>query len=182
MTTHKSLPAGGYQINPNKRVVKKRFNINGMGGCAICKGIENVTSYTIFPRELLSSTTDWAAGQRRAEWRRLPSISMQLCDDCIREHSCTLIGAALGQIGGCILLTAACVFLTDSISVAFLQSCLRFVGCLSVIGIFTGLIDVLFTLSGAKKRKKPSVLDGQICVRDLVAFQFEQGKTKFDFK
>ena len=182
MDAKKGLPAGGQQINPNKHVVRKRFRINGMGGCAICKGIENVATYTIYPKTLLSDTTDWNAGQRRAEWRRLPSISMKLCDDCIREHSRTLIGKALLQIVCCILLTAACVFLIDRIPVPFLQSCLRFVGVISAIGIFTGFIDILFTLSGTKKRKKPNMMDGQICVRDLIAFQFEQRKTKFDFK
>ena len=59
MDANKGLSAGGQQIDPTKHVVRKRFRINGMGGCAICKGIENVAAYTFM--HLLNATVDFTS-------------------------------------------------------------------------------------------------------------------------
>lgn len=168
-----------HRIDANARVVKKRLKLNGMGSCTICGSINDVTTYSVYPQKLLSDTTDWAAGQRRATWQMLPPISMPLCDGCIREHSRYKIKRSLLQIPLCALLAVGCVFLIDIIPITSIQGCLKFVGVISALGILTGIIDILCTVSGAKKKKKPTKSDGQVCVRDLIEAQYEGCKIKF---
>ncbi len=179
MDDKKQIEIRGHLIDANARVVKKRLKFNGMGSCTICGGINGVTGYTVYPQKLLSDTTDWAAGQRKAVWQMLSPVSMPLCDDCIREHSRYKIKKSLLQIPFCALLTAGCAFLINIIPIASIQGCIKFVGVISALGILTGIIDILCTVSGAKKKKKPTQSDGQVCVRDLIESQYEGCKINF---
>ena len=174
------ITARGHTFSGNLRLVKKRFNPAAIWGCVICGGLNHVTTYTVQPKQLLDSTTDWNAGVRKATWQILPAVSMDLCDDCIREHSRFKIGQGFLQILFCAGLAALCTWLIVINFLAAVQWIFKFVGVISLLGIFTGLIDILFTLSGAKKKKRPQPGDGRECVRDLIKPLYEGHKFKID--
>lgn len=179
MTTE-TITARGHTFSANLRVVKKRFNPRSSTGCILCGGLNHVITYTVQPKELLDHTTDWNAGVRKATWRLLPAVSMNLCDDCIREHSRFKIGNGALQILFCAGLAALCAWLTNINFLTAIQWLFKFVGVISLLGILTGLIDILFTLSGARKNKRPQSGDGRVCVRDLIEPLYEGHKFKID--
>lgn len=179
--TAKMISARGLTFSADLHVVKKRFNPMATRGCTLCGGLNNVTTYTVKPQQLLDDTTDWNAGVRKATWKMLPWVSMDLCDDCIREHSRFKIGRGVMQMLLCAGLTALCTWLVALESLASIQWVFNFVRWFAVLGIFTGLIDILVTLSGTKKKKRPQSVDGKVCVRDLIAPLYEGHKFKINW-
>lgn len=180
MTT-KMITARGHTFSADLYVVKKRFNPIATHGCTICGGLYNVSPYAVKPQQLLDNTTDWNAGVRKATWKLLPEVSMDLCDDCIKEHSRFKIGRGIAQMLLCAGITALCSWLTALESLVSIQWVFNFIRWIAVLGVFTGLIDILATLSGAKKKKRPQPIDGKVCVRDLIEPLYEGHKFKINW-
>jgi len=176
--TAKMITFRGCTFNSDSHVVKKRFNPKATWGCTLCGGLNNVTTYTVYPQQLVDDTTDWNAGVRKATWKMLPGVSMDLCDDCVRENCRYKIGKGIYQMLLCLGLTA---LLTWLISIEFLASIewvFNFIRWIAALGIFFGFIDILVTLSGVKKKKRPQPIDGNVCVRDLIDPLYEGHKFK----
>lgn len=174
----KTFLARGLSIDGNAYIVRKRFKPLPTGGCTICGAVNEVSTYIVHPKKLLSSTTKVIESERQETWQMLPGVSMLLCNECVKDHSRHRVKRWIFLIPLFILISVISFTMVRVAPSDGIQILLKLLGGIASVGAIITLIYIPTLLPD--KNQEPQTVDGQRCVRDLIRSQYTKKGYAFD--